>query len=108
MYSIIPLQAVPNQTFSSKIPVDKQNITLSFTLNYNELANYWVVSITDSNGTMLITSLPIIPAQNILEQFKYMNIGSAYVVPRQTISEEWPTENTLDSDWYLVWSDTDG
>lgn len=108
MYSIIPIQAVPNQTFSSKIPVDGFNIELSFILSYNELAKYWIVSVIDSNGNTLITSLPVIPAQNILEQYRYMKIGSAYVVPRQTVVDEWPTDKTLDANWYLVWGDTDG
>lgn len=108
MYSIIPVQAIPNYTFSCKIPVDEQNVTLSFHLTYNELAKYWMTRVTDSKGNVLIRGLPILPAQNILEQFQYMKIGSAYVIPRQTAQEEWPTQDTLDSDWYLVWSNTDG
>lgn len=108
MQSIIPIQAVPNMSFSSVIPVDSNNITLIFTLTYNELAKYWVVSIAKSDGTTLIRSLPVIPAQNILEQYKYMQIGSAYIVPRQTVKEQWPSMDTLATDWYLVWSDTDG
>lgn len=108
MQSIIPIQPIPNQTFSCKIPVDTQNITLIFKAMYNELANYWVVDISDNTGKNLIAGLPIVPAQNILEQFSYLKIGSAYIVPRQQLKEQWPSYSTLNSDWYLVWSDTNG
>lgn len=108
MYSFIPVQAVPNCTFASKIPVDDMNLILSFSITYNELAKYWVVDIADSDGNMLIRGLPVIPAQNILEQFQYLKIGSAYILPRSTVSEQWPTADTLTSDWYLVWGDTIG
>lgn len=108
MVSIIPVQAVPHCTFSSKIPVDGANLTLFFTVTYNELAKYWLVDIADADGTALISSLPVIPAQNILEQYQYMKIGSAYILPRSSVAEQWPSADTLTSDWYLVWSDTSG
>lgn len=106
MYSIIPLQATPNHTFFCTIPVDGANITLTFRLTYNELAKYFLVDLSNEEGTMLISALPVIPAQNILEQFTYMGIGSAYVLPKTQVKEQWPTMDTLESDWYLMWSDT--
>lgn len=57
---------------------------------------------------MLVSALPLVPAQNILEQFAYMGIGSAYVLPRTQVKEQWPSAETLTADWYLVWSDTNG
>lgn len=107
MYSIIPIQAVPNRTFSSIISVDRGNLTLTFTLRYNELAKYWLIDIIKDSKT-LISNLPVIPAENILEQYKYMQIGSAYILPRQIVKEQWPSYNSLASDWYLIWGDTDG
>lgn len=107
MLSIIPINPIPNQTFSCKIPIDNKNITLTFLVTYNEIAKYWVISIS-SNDAMLIRNLPIMPAQNLLEQFIYMQIGSAYIVPKHTVNEQYPTYETLNTDWYLVWSDTNG
>ena len=77
MYSIVPIQNIPNNRFSSKIPVDGQNLTLIFYVTYNELAKYWLMDISNADGTMLISGLPVVPAQNILEQYQYMQIGSA-------------------------------
>lgn len=106
MISIIPITATPNRKFSSKIPVDGKNTVLQFETQYNELAGYWMVTISDSRGKNLISCHPVIPAQNILEQYAYLEIGSAYIVPAQTVKEQWPSENTLATNWYLVWSDT--
>ena len=82
------------------------NITLLFRITYNELAKYWLMDISDDEGNMLISALPLVPAQNILEQFAYMGIGSAYVLPRTQVKEQWPSAETLTADWYLIWSDT--
>ncbi|MDU4960205.1 MAG: hypothetical protein E6X17_06040 [Sporomusaceae bacterium] len=108
MLSIVSIQPVQNYTFSSKIQVDGQSLTLQFELQYNELAGYWLATVRDASGNDLITSLPVIPAQNLLEQYAYLGIGSAYIVPAQTVREQWPSLETLGSDWYLVWGDTDG
>lgn len=108
MYSAIPLEAVPNYSFSSTIPVDGTNITLIFHITYNELAKYWLIDISDNEGNMLISEMPLVPAQNILEQYAYMGIGSAYLLPRAQVKEQWPSADTLTSDWYLIWSDTNG
>lgn len=108
MLSIIPITATPNYTFSSKIPVDGQNIVLGFELQYNELAGYWVVTISDEKGNALVAGQPILPSQNILEQYEYLQIGSMYIVPTQTVEEQWPSRHTLGMQWYLVWGDTDG
>lgn len=108
MLSIIPITPTPNHKFTSKIPVDGQNIVLGFELQYNELACYWIVAIRDEKGSSLIAGLPVLPAQNILEQYEYLQIGSAYIVPAQTVAEQWPSQYTLGTQWYLIWGDTDG
>lgn len=108
MYSIIPLQAQPNRSFSCSIPVDDENISLNFSMSYNDFAGYWSMTISRSSDDMLIRNLPIIPGDNILGQFEYMRIGSAFVVPRQSVEEQWPGYNTLTSDWYLIWGDNIG
>lgn len=107
MLSIVPIQAIPNYKFTSKIPVDGQNLILQFELQYNELQGYWLVNISNYNGKSLISCLPLLPAENILEQHRYLNIGSAYIVPVQTTNEQWPTRYTLGTEWHLIWDDTD-
>lgn len=106
MYSIIPITVKPRNTFSCKIPVDGKNITLVFTTRYNEIAGYWNVTVSDTNGLILINNLPMLPGQNILEQYSYLGIGSACVIPAHQMEDEYPNAENLGSDWLLVWSDT--
>ena len=105
MDCIIPLKPIPNNTTTYKVPVDDQNVSLTFRTTYNEQAKYWLLDISNSEGEELIAGLPLVPAQDILEQFKYLKIGSAYLVPKSKVSEQWPGMDTLD-DWYLIWRDT--
>ena len=108
MLSIIPIKSTPNYKFSTKIPIGGQSLILQFDIQYNELADYWILDVGDNNGRALLSCLPIVPTQNILEQYTYLQIGSAYIVPAQTIREQWPTRHTLGVDWYLLWDDTVG
>ncbi len=107
MYCYVPMQPIPNHQFSCSVPIDGQNVLLRFRMMYNELAGYWVVDISKDDA-MLVSGLPVVPAQDILEQFKYLEIGSAYIVPKSDVREQWPSANTLSSDWYVVWGDTNG
>lgn len=106
MYSIVPMQAIPNHSWSCVVPIDEGNTTLRFRLMYNEVAGYWVVDIA-KNGNTVLAGLPMVPAQNILEQFKYLGIGSAWIIPRSEVAEQWPSYGTLNSEWYVLWGDTD-
>lgn len=108
MLSIVPLTPTPNCKFSSKIYIDGNNTVLNFELRYNELAGYWTLNISNDKKEPLVFNLPVIPAQNVLEQYEHLQIGRAYVLPAQTVAEEWPGRYTLGSEWYLVWGDTDG
>lgn len=108
MLSVIPLQAVPNKTFNITGYIDGGNITLQVTLTYNELEECWIMDLADDEGTPILNNTPLLPAQNILEQYAYLGIGAMYLVPKQTVQEEWPSYTTLLSSWYLIWGDTDG
>jgi hypothetical protein len=134
---VIPLSASPNQSFTVQLDVDGNPLTLHVTLRFNEMAYYWVMSISDANNNLLIDSVPVLtgdyPAANLLEQHRYLEIGSWYVVnvsnlPAQggrTIGYgeglfgfnpyggdssgkmiDWPTNKNLGTDYQLWVSDT--
>lgn len=106
MTSIVPMQAIPNHSFSSVIPLDGGNVKLRFAMQYNEIAGFWFVDI-GRDGKTLISGMPFIPAQDLLEQYQYMGIGHAYLIPRSELSQQFPNQQTLSSEWYVVWSDED-
>ena len=100
MYSIVPFQGIPHRKFSTKVPIDGGNTLLKFQMSYNDLAHYWLVDIYKNDG-LVYAGLPLVPGQNILEQVGYLGIGSAWIVPRSRAMEQWPSETTLESDWYI-------
>lgn len=104
---ILPLTTKPNQKFSSTIPIDGKTIKLNFSLRYNTEAKYWVLDIFDSKNDSLIVSLNLVCGLNLLEQYSYLNIGSAYIVKvDQSLTDDIPNEYNLGTDFVLVWGDT--
>ncbi|EPS48985.1 hypothetical protein CFSAN002367_17888 [Clostridium botulinum CFSAN002367] len=65
------------------------------------------MDLKDSDGEDLIHSLPLVCGLNLLEQYSYLNIGSAYIVKlNPNLMEDNPNEFNLGKDFILVWGDT--
>jgi len=113
MRQIIPLTNSPNQTFTTTLTVDSSNLTLTMFVRYNVIAEYWVLTIINtSTQAIILDSIPLItgvyPASNILEQYAYLQIGSAYIINTDNAVLDYPDDstNSLGSDFVLLWSDT--
>ncbi len=109
---IVPISSGTNQTVTCTLPVDSGNVTLTFNLTWNSIGGYWFMSITGANNNLLLDAVPVItgayPAANLLRQYQYLGIGSAYVVPTaNTGLPDNPSFSDLGTDFVLVWSDTD-
>jgi hypothetical protein len=109
--NVIPLSTTANQTLTITPIVDGSPLTLELELNYNEMANYWVMSISNGQGNLLLTSIPLItgsyPAANILGQYGYLEIGSAYIInASNTPLTDYPNNYSLGTDFVLIWGDT--
>jgi hypothetical protein len=106
---IVPLTS-NNQTFNCQLSIDGTNKTFIFSITYNTPGGYWFMSISDSNGVMLLDSIPLLvsdfPAADLLGQYTYLKIGSAAVVPTSTLSTSVLDDTNLGSDYVLVWTDT--
>lgn len=108
----IPLSVDPNQTFNCTVPIDGKNRPLSFQLRYNSIAEYWNLTVIDARTKeTLIDALPIMvgeyPAANLLEQFGYLELGSAVIVKEGDLQgAENPDDTNLGTEYYLVWGDT--
>lgn len=89
---VIPLSNSPNQSFTVQLTVDGKPLTLNITLTYNTMAQYWVLGILNTSNNQLLASVPVItgsyPGANLLEQQKYLNIGSWYIVNVSNLSAE--------------------
>jgi hypothetical protein len=105
---IVPLSNAANQTFSVQLVVNKQPLTLNLALGYSEMAGYWQMSISDVVGNLLLASVPLItgwyPAANLLAQYQYLQIGSAYLLNTGNATSDYPGPNNLSS-YSLLWTD---
>jgi hypothetical protein len=105
---VIPLDSSPNQSFELSLPFFTGNKNLEFNVRFNEVANYWTLSLKDvETGIWLISSFPLVtgayPAGNILGQQSYLGLGKAYVVPLGSAQLDFPDDETLGVDFLLVW-----
>ncbi|MHB1865554.1 MAG: phage baseplate plug family protein [Candidatus Saccharimonadales bacterium] len=114
---VLPITAGTNQTFTSTLPVNGGNVTLTFTFTWNAQGGYWWATITDAGGDLLLDGVPVTtgryPAANILRQYQYLGIGSAYLVPNSATLPDNPdftdlgTSTTAGSQTFsLIWSDS--
>ena len=104
---VLPLTTSPNQTFTSTIPIDGSKIKFNFFLRYNTEAKYWVLDISDSSNTSLLASINLVCGLNLLEQYSYLKIGSAYLVKvDNSLTDDSPNEYNLGSSFLLLWGDT--
>ena len=106
---ILPITPGMNQDFTCTLPVGDKNITLGFTLTFNEPGGYWFMSISDHDtGITLISALPLLPgefpAANLLSQHDYLNIGSVFLLS-VTNENSMPTLDSLGKEHIVVWSD---
>lgn len=107
----IPVSNYPNQTFNVSIPVDEGNIEFEFTLNYNVIADYWVMSAKNAKTQeVLFSRLPLLVSymrfSNILSQMGYKLIGSAFPFPIQWTKLARPNDDDLGKNYTLLWSDS--
>lgn len=104
MISIVPLIPITNHKYSCVIPLNNRNVELEFRMMYNEIAAFWYVDIR-RNNELIIAGLPLIPAQDLLEQFQYLDIGHAAIMPKTQITSQFPNYDTLNTEWVLLWGD---
>lgn len=111
MAQIIPLSNAPNQSFTVTLQVDGAPLTLNLAISWNAMAGYWVMSISNSTGVLLLDSLPLVtgwyPAANVLAQYAYLKIGSCFILNQQGNQfSDYPGVNNLGSGYVLLWDDT--
>lgn len=106
----LPLNSSPNQRLSLSLDVDGKVLSLQLAIRYNQMANYWVMTVFDSAGTTLLDPVPLLtggyPAANLLEQNAYMKIGSAFVINVNGTDLDHPTGDNLGTEFIVVWGDT--
>lgn len=108
-FQIINTTNAPNQTMLVSLNVNGATLKLNLTLRFNEMAQYWVLTIADADNNVLADSIPLLtgtwPAANILQQYQYLGIGSAYIINLGTGVADYPGINDLGTNFLLMWGD---
>jgi hypothetical protein len=106
---LVPLTTAPNQQLVVSLNVNGVAIDLYISLHYNEIAGWWVMTIANAAGQILLSSVPFItgsePAGNLLGQFQYMGFGGATVINASQAANDFPSNTQLGADFFLVWYD---
>ena len=109
MPQIIPLTNAPNQSISTSLAVNGSVLRLQLDIFFNEISQIWMMDISDSQGNLLVSDVPLLtgswPAANMLAQYGYMNIGSAYLINLGQVADDYPNANELGNSFLLLWGD---
>lgn len=109
MSQIVPLSSAPVQTFTCQLQVNGQPLTLQYRVAWSSMAGYWVMTVFDVNGNILVDSVPLItgwwPAANLLAQQGYLQIGEAFILNNGNSEADYPLVNDLGVSWSLLWDD---
>lgn len=93
----LPVTNSPNQTFTTTIQIDGNNVRLKFFLNWNICTNTWEVTLI--RGTEeIVTHAPLIVG-NVLPHKAYLGLGTLYV----NGNGEKPDLENLGVDYQLYW-----
>lgn len=112
MYKI-PLTNSPNQTFSCTIPVGDKNLSFEFSLRYNDVAGYWVMSLTDmETQEILFSELPMLCSygafNNMAKQIGYKNFGSIYISATSDYDTATnPDDQNIGKKYIMLWGDNE-
>ena len=107
-YCTIPIDTTPDsiQTFKLSLEGGARNINIRLSLHYSDIFGLWRAKIVDNTSdAVLLDSLPLVPGINLLGQYKYLNIGEAYIVATTSTDLMMPDNTTLGSTFVLVWGD---
>lgn len=66
---------IPLTPQSQTLTVNLLGVRYQMSVVYGNAAKTWFLSISDSTGTPLIQSLPLVCGQDLLSQFKHLGIG---------------------------------
>jgi hypothetical protein len=102
---VIPINSAPGQTFNVAVSINGAVYTFFVILAFNEVAAYWIMSISDANQNLLVQGIPLVTGLNLLRQYQYLGIGSIYLINTTGVDIDYPNNNDLGSDFHLVWGD---
>jgi hypothetical protein len=104
---VVSLTNAPTQVLTVALPINGTTITLNLVVSFNEIGQFWVMSVFDQSYNALFSDVPLItgywPGGNILAQYDYAGIGGATVIAQNGGVGDWPGINGWGNGWILCW-----
>jgi len=97
----IPLQATPQ-----KLGVTLNSVDYQLVVVWNDQNQSWVMDIQDSNSNAIASGLPLVTANDLLEQLEYLGIGGQMLVQTDFDTTAVPTFQNLGSTSHLYFVTT--
>jgi hypothetical protein len=105
----VPVTSKPDQQFTITMPLAGVNTVYKIRIRYNSKANYWVLTLSDKSGKIILDSIPMITGKGVafdlLGQFEYLGIGDMAIVNMGNSGLDYPDDITLGTEFLLIWGD---
>ncbi len=92
----IPLQPTPQQ-----LTVTLNGVDYKLKVVWNEQNQSWVMDIADSGGNAIASGLPLVTADDLLEQLGYLGIGGKMLIQTDFNTMAVPTFSNLGTTGHL-------
>jgi hypothetical protein len=102
---IQPLDSSPNQTWQVAVNINGGISTFFVTLRYNDIADYWCLTLQDATQDLLVDSWPLVTGLNLFQQLEYLGIGSMYILNTGAANTDFPNNQNLGSQFAMIWGD---
>lgn len=105
----IPINNAPNASYSFRISLQNNTVNrdLRIKLRYLDFYDVWMMDVyDDSTKKVLVVDIPMVPGTDLLGQYQYLGIGSAFLLNVRNSALMQPDNKSLGVDFILAWGDT--
>lgn len=102
----LPVTNLPNQSFSSTLQVNGQNVNLEFFFSWNLCSETWEMTVHKGDEEIL-NHVPLIVGENIIGYKEYLGLGSLSLVSENSTKLDKPNMDNLGTEYLLFWTTPD-
>lgn len=103
---LLPVNSLPNQSFTTTLQVGGKNVALKFSLNWNLCTNTWELSAFRGKEQVL-NHIPIVVGRDILNYKAHLGLGNLSVINDSNTDSDRPNLENLGSEYLLLWETPD-
>lgn len=96
---------LPFENVAQNFQISIAGVTYTITNKWNDIGQYWVLDIADSNDAQIVSNVPLVTGGDCLSGLDYLQLGfSIYVITNGSSPLDTPTLDNLgiDSNVYFL------